>query len=147
VTYLYAGMGIAMLTAIMAMFQISTGLTQQQIFSKPPADPYLKSVWQSNDQQFLRLIETMDGTWGSGSTLCQKIIQTVGSGASFPGLTGYVESLGSGSLHTRFIGACVLGSGPHRVLVAPKPSSSVGTSYRLYSCVLTGGVACNFEQS
>jgi hypothetical protein len=145
-------MGIAMLTAIMAMLQISTGLTQQQIFSRPPADPYLKSVWQSNDQQFLRLIETIDGTWGSGSTLCQKIIQAVRSGTSYPGLTSYVESMGIEDLsvdkrYDRFRGACVLGSGPHRVLVAPKPSSSAGTSYRLYSCVLASGVVCSFEQS
>ena len=146
-TYLYAGLGIAMLTAIMAMFQIATGLTQQQISSKPPTDSYLKSVWQSNDQQFLRLIETMDGTWGTGSVLCQKIIQTVATGGAFPGLAGYVESLGTASLHSRFVGACVLGSGSHRVLIAPKPASSTGASYRLYSCLLSSGVACNFEQS
>ena len=146
-TYLYAGLGIAMLTAIMAMFQVATGLTQPENSSELPPDSYLKSVWQSNDQQFLRLIETMDATWGTGSVLCQKMIQALATGGAFPGLTGYVESLGTASLHSRFVGACVLGSGSHRVLIAPKPASSAGANYRLYSCVLSSGVACDFEQS
>lgn len=144
-TYLYAGMGLAMLTAIMAMFQISSGLTKQQIFSRPPVDSYLKSVWQSNDQQFLRLIETMDSSWGSSSTLCEKILQAVGPGSTYPNLSNYVKGLETANGHPRLSGACVLGQGPHRVLVVP--STFGGRSHRLYSCVLTKGVSCDFEAS
>ena len=145
-TYLYAGLGIAMLTAVMAMFQIAMGLTQQQIVSKPPQDTYLKSVWQSNDQQFLRLIKTMDSGWGTGATLCDKIRQTIATTSTYSSLSDYGSGLVSSSSHPRLTGACALANGSHRILIAPPPAGAMG--YRLYSCLITGGdVECGFEKS
>jgi len=145
-TYLYAGLGIAMLTAVMAMFQIAMGLTQQQIVSKPPQDTYLKSVWQSNDQQFLRLIKTMDSGWGTGSTLCDKIRQTIATTSMYSSLSDYGPGLVSSSSHPRLMGACALANGGHRVLIAPAPAGATG--YRLYSCLVKAGdVECGFEKS
>ncbi|MBM5828625.1 MAG: hypothetical protein FJ050_11415 [Cyanobacteria bacterium M_surface_7_m2_040] len=145
-TYLYAGLGIAMLTAVMAMFQVAMGLTQQQIASKPPQDSYVKSPWQSNDQQFLRLIQTMDSSWGSGSTLCGKIMQTIAVSSTYPNLSGYGPGLVSSSGHARLAGACALANAAHRVVIAPAPAGATG--YRLYSCLIQGGdVDCAFERN
>ena len=135
-----------MLTAVMAMFQIGMGLTQQQIVSRPPQDTYLKSVWQSNDQQFLRLVKTMDSGWGTGSTLCDKIRQTIAAISTYSSLSDYGPGLVSSSSHPRFMGACALANGSHRVLIAPAPAGATG--YRLYSCLVKAGdVECGFEKS
>jgi len=142
-----------MLTAVMAMFQIAIGLTQQQIISKPPQDLYLQSKlqptndWPSNDRDFLGLIAAIDTDWGTGSTLCDKIIEAK---SNFSTLSGYVKSNESSSAHSRLTGACALANGGHRVLIAPAPSGETG--YRLYSCVLKKrvrevGVECDFEKS
>jgi len=145
-TYLYAGLGIAMLTAVMAMFQIAMGLSQQQMVSKPPRDAYLKSVWQSNDQQFLRLVKTMDSGWGAGPTLCDKIRQTIAASSTYSSLSDYGPGLVSPSSHPRLMGACALANGSHRVLIAPTPAGATG--YRLYSCLIKAGdVECGFEKS
>jgi len=131
---------------VMAMFQIAMGLTQQQIVSKPPQDTYLKSVWQSNDQQFLRLIKTMDSGWGTGSTLCDKIRQTIATTSMYSSLSDYGPGLVSSSSHPRLMGACALANGGHRVLIAPAPAGATG--YRLYSCLFKAGdVECGFEKS
>jgi len=148
-TYLYAGLGIAMLSAVMAMFQIAMGLTQQQMVSKPPQDTYLKSVWQSNDQQFLQLVKTMDSGWGTGSTLCDKIKQTIAASSTYSSLSDYDPGLVSSSLHLRFDGPCepcALANGSHRVLIAAAPAGAAG--YRLYSCLIKAGdVECGFEMN
>ncbi len=44
---------MAMLTAIMAMFEMATGVTNQQIMSRPPEDPYYASGAQAIDQAAL----------------------------------------------------------------------------------------------
>jgi len=154
-TYLYAGLGIAMLTAVMAMFQIAMGLTQQQIVSKPPRDNYLQSPWQSNDRQFLRLIKTMEESPKFKPT-CDIIKNAIDKDKAlnspfFPGLHPYNLTQGSASNHARLAGACALVNQDHRVLIAPAPSGATG--YRLYSCLIAasdvreGRVECKFEMN
>jgi len=150
-TYLYAGLGIAMLTAVMAMFQVAMGLTQQQIVSQPREDSYLNSELQSNDRQFLRLINVINAGSGPGST-CDKIKDVIDKDKQklprdqdFYNLYAYGQGLVISSSHFRLNGACALPNGSHRVLIAPAPSGATG--YRLFSCLITGSDdQCGFEK-
>jgi len=153
-TYLYAGLGIAMLTAVMAMFQIAMGLTQQRIVSKPPQDTYVKPDWKFNDRQFLRLINAMNAGSVPAST-CDKIKdvidkdkQKLPDDQEFSDLYAYDDQgLVISSSHFRLTGACALAlpNGNHRVLIAPAPAGAKG--YRLFSCLITDSYGqCGFEK-
>lgn len=139
--YLYAGMGVAMLTAIMAMFEMANGLTGQQMFSRPPKDVYLQSVHQTYDQSFLRLIESMDTSWN-----CPMIRQEIESNPLFSNIKSYRDGLPSESTHQLLMGSCVFSNGNHRVLISPLPQGST-KSHRLFSCLLVDEVMCSFEKA
>jgi len=151
-TYLYAGLGLAMLTAVMAMFQVAMGLTQQQIVSQPPQDRYLNSVGRSNDRKFLRLMNVINAGSGPGST-CDKIKDVIDKDKQKPSINqefhdlyAYGQGLVISSSHFRLDGACALPNGSHRVLIAPAPAGAKG--YRLFSCLITGSDdQCGFEKS
>ena len=144
--YLYVGLGMAMLTAIMAMFEMASGITNSQIFSRPPVDPYMQLGSQAADLQFLALIGAAHSSWPSGDALCTKIEEEINkSGVIYPDLVGYTRSQATLSNHLRLAGACVLVKGQHRVLVTPR--AGVGSFYGLYSCALQKGnpFSCTFE--
>lgn len=140
-TYLYAGMGIAMLTAIMAMFEMANGLTGQQIFSRPGEDPYLQSVYQTFDKRFLKLVDSRAQPW-----TCQEIRQELDGNPSFSDISSYQDGLPTESIHPLFIGSCVFNKGSHRVLVSV-PTEGLRTATRVFSCLLVDDVICPFERA
>lgn len=139
-TYLYAGMGVAMLAAIMAMFEMASTLTDQQIFASPPLDPYLQSTYQSYDKSFLKLARSMDSSWD-----CKRINEEIEVSDDLATIRKYKEGVPSESLHQRLLGSCPLSNGPHRVLIAPSPAGSM-PSHRVFSCILQNEVDCSFER-
>ena len=162
--YLYVGLGMAMLTAIMAMFEMASGITNSQIFSRPPVDPYMQLGSQAADLQFLALIGAADSSWRSGDAnsswrsgdansswrsgdaLCTKIEEEINKFPKiYPDLAGYTRTQATSSNHLRLAGSCVLVKGQHRVLVTPR--AGVGSFYGLYSCALQKGnpLSCTFE--
>lgn len=139
--YLYAGMGVAMLTAIMAMFEMANGLTGQQMFARPPKDAYLQSIHQTYDKSFLRLIESMDT-----STTCSTMRSELENNPVFSDIQPYRAGLPSESTHQFLSGSCVFSNGNHRVLISPLPQRST-KSHGLFSCLLMDEVLCSFEKS
>lgn len=140
--YLYAGLGMAMLTAIMAMFEMATGITNQQIMSRPPEDPYYASGAQAIDQAALRLASEpspkgLQG-WSMTTTaaLCDEVNRLVRENPDlYPSLTGY-SFAPSVQPESRLASGCetavvISGSGVHRLTLAP----TVSTQYSLFSCV------------
>lgn len=145
-TYLYAGLGIAMFTAIVAMFEMAGSLTDQQMFSKPANDPYFDPLasWQYHDKRFLKMVNAMDGSWGSGVALCQKIVEQMSIGNPYEDLKDYRAGVAVASPHPRLRGACDFNKGEHRVLIVSAPAGSI-KSHLMYSCLLRGGAQCPFE--
>ena len=128
-TYLYAGLGMAMLTAIMAMFEMAAGITNQQILSRPPEDPYYASGAQGIDQDALELAAKLESE--SVNTLSELCEKTNDLAKSYPALADYsFESLvGSDG---RLIEGCatrprlISGSGEHHIIIAPLMSLKDG---------------------
>jgi len=122
VTYLYAGLGMAMLIAIMAMFEMATGITNQQILSRPPEDPYYASGAQAIDQAALELAAKLEGE--SVKTLDDLCVKTNDLAKGYPALTDYSfdSFVGSGG---RLAEGCatrprlIPGYGEHRIIIAP----------------------------
>lgn len=159
-TYLYAGLGIAMLTAIMAMFEMSQGITRQQMFMAPPPDPYRQSPSQAVDKALLSLIaapsptglrdSSLEGPSLCGSTIASndndlsinKILRDHSS--LYPALNGYTF-LPSDLAVEPFVQGCVASSGAHRVYLVPTPNGPF--PYSIFSCVLKDASECVFERS
>ena len=139
-TYLYAGMGIAMLTAIMAMFEMANGLTGQQLFARPPRRPYFQSSFQTYDKSLLSLVQSMDSSW-----TCKTVREELDNNELYSDIKMYQDGIPSTSTDLNLIGSCILSYGGHRVLIAPAPTGST-VSHRFFSCLLTNDVICSFEK-
>ena len=137
-TYLYAGLGIAMLTSIMVILDVANSFLQYQSYSISYPGTYLGSTLQSKDISFLKLVSLFDSD--IDCTLIEKEIQ---NNPLFSGLSSYSLGIPSPSSHTSFINSCVFSSQGHRVIIAP--SRTFSAYPRVYSCVPDKEVVCNFE--
>jgi len=132
---------MAMLIAIMAMFEMANGLMGQQIFADPPKDAYISTVYQSYDKSFLKLLTNLDESFS-----CSDIRAELSSNSQFSDIKSYQLGVPSPSVHERFIGACALSLDTHRVLIVPSSPGSA-TSHQLFSCVLRNDSYCTFERA
>ena len=145
--YLYAGLGMAMMAAIVGMMEVATQITSQPFRSDPMEDIYKTSPARSNDQRFLELLSSLSGrNLGTQDALCQRLLCEIGdagqclpdeaAGDSFLDLADYATSSSRSSLHPRLEYACILVNIDlgHKVLLSPISLDS--TDYRLYSCLL-----------
>lgn len=80
--YLYAALGVVMMTGIMAVMEMGLSLTGQSLLSKP-SDPYqqnlLSNAVRKRDQQMLNLLHTRNdldfmGRSLQGSSLCDQVL-------------------------------------------------------------------------
>ena len=158
--YLYAGLGMAMMAAIVGMMEVATQITSQPLRSVPKQNSYKVSPARTNDQRFLELISSLSGTdLGTQDVLCRRLMCEIGdagqclkdetAGESFVDLADYSISASRVSSHLRLVDACVLTHTKlsHRLLISPVSNGS--TDYRLYSCILTpkDPDKCMFEES
>lgn len=146
--YLYAGLGMAMMAAIVGMMEVATQLTSQPFRSVPKVDAYKSSTAQTNDQRFLELLSTLAGeSLGTQDVLCERLMCEIGDagrclpsqvpGRFFVDLADYAISSSNSLSHPRLINACILTNRKlsHRILISPVSDGS--DDYRLYSCIIT----------
>ena len=167
--YFYAGLGTAMLTGIMLLFEVGLALTGQSLFVEASSQEDYRDVTNQSDvllqtmltrQQDLKAI----GTGRVGASLCQQILCRVNglgctSGNSRNPLYGPLGKLTTPKF-TPALGfwssSCVLESQLgeteqdefYRVLIRPN-RNNLGAGYELYSCVVQGDKAdprCLFEK-
>ena len=140
--YLYAGLGLAMLTGIMAIFDMGLYLTDSSLLLSR-TDPYsLEAAVKEWDQRLLSALESPDALSSEmrGLEICQYLKLTDSLQQNWP-----FESAQEASGNI-FVGACVMNAGSHRVLVWPDPSRP-HHPYQLYSCLLQGSEQiCLFEK-
>ena len=161
--YLYASLGVLMLTGIMAMFEMAMSFNTQQIQFSPPQDSYSGSTYQQADRDLLRLLSQdnllltlgNNGAPLSGTDLCDQlrcrfnpVAQEDCKGANaydkqmfeFSPLKRYARSVDTTSNSAELRGACAMALGQHRVLVVPNasqdPLGRAGEPYRSYACVM-----------
>ena len=147
--YLYAGLGVAMLAGIMAIFEMGLALTGRSLLPSP-VDPYLSDgEVKEMDQKLLTLLADRQQVPSGllGTSLCGKVIAAYGA-AHVPtgGVNPWLQDAAMPVNTGRWAGSCLMNDGAHHVVV--KPDLSPGADpYQLYSCVLQGGdERCPFEQ-
>ena len=147
--YLYAGLGVAMLAGIMAIFEMGLALTGRSLLPSP-VDPYLSDgEVKAMDQTLMALLANREAVAAGllGTSLCEKVIAAYEdpegpTGGVNPWLQDAAMPVNNG----RWAGSCVMNDGAHHVVVKPDLTDGADP-YQLYSCVLQGGdERCPFEQ-
>ena len=149
--YLYAGMGLVMLTGIMAIIEMGLSLTGQSML-RTPADPYfsMPSMKESDvttleylfDQQPLKVVVEVDG-------VVQDVERVFSELEKDQGLCGALNMVGDERWtlisEGRWINGCQLTRGSHRAVVKQNADDKQ-MPYQLFSCALSeGNDRCPFE--
>ena len=165
--YFYAGLGAAMLTGIMVLFEVGLALTGQSLLEQRSELDAYQDVVNASDRLFLRMLtQPQDvqaiGSGRYGSELCQQIlcrIQGINcrSGNSKNPLYAVLESYETPKLSLpsgAWSSSCALerqleeNSLIHRVLMRAN-RDRLDYGYELYSCVVDGDrpdPRCLFER-
>ena len=149
--YLYAGLGVAMLTGIMAIFEMGLALTGHSL---SPSPPDLYSETEDVKREDLRMLKLLIGAddldpplVGTGTSLCEQILTAytdayVPTGEANPWLMDPRMPVIDGS----WAGSCLMNRRSHHLVVRPNPTTA-GSPYELYSCILEeGDDLCSFEK-
>lgn len=166
--YFYAGLGTAMLAAIMVVFELGLALNGNSLFSDDdPSNIQYQQIGQTYDRLFLHMISRPEdleliGIGRSGRELCRQIICRIkgiecrlgnAKDERYQGLQKYdhrVLTPATGLWNS----ACVLegeldGSDiVHRVMIRPS-SNSLRSKYELFSCAIRSSDSdprCLFER-
>ena len=165
--YFYAGLGAAMLTGIMVLFEVGLALTGQSLVDEQPEFEVYQDVVNSSDRLFQRMLtEPQDllaiGTGRYGSVLCQQILCRIHGvncrsgntkNPSYAGLKAY----GATKLSPpdgQWLSSCALerqldeSNSIHRILIRAS-RDRLGFGYELFSCVVEGNrpdPRCLFER-
>ena len=122
--YLYAALGMVMLSGIMAVFEMGLSLTGQSMIPTPPGEYFSDASIKGLD---IKLLENLADEGFSDSVLSQ-------------GLCAALEEIHPSGWtlisEGRWANSCQLNRGSHRVLVREEPGNERMT-YQLFSCALS----------
>ena len=151
--FFYVGLGLAMMTTVVAILETSTTLNKNQYTNRSNSmDPYKLIEQRQNDKKFLQMLDDLKGqSLGTGDSICQNIKNgltdeldsnySILSNYSF--LNNYNYGIPSYSTNARLENGCNLVKGFHRVIIVP--SSNESNTYSLYSCIIDVEPKCSFE--
>ena len=154
--YLYAGMGVVVLTGIMAIFEMGLSLTGQSLLPTP-ADPYFAdSSMKEKDQALLEFlfdqkkINTTVYIDVDGVPQKQEVEQDFSVVVRDEGLCAALNQIDDEGWtlipEGRWINGCQLTRFPYRAVVKEN-SDDVQMPYQLFSCALSeGDDRCAFER-
>lgn len=152
--YLYAGMGVVMLTGIMAIFEMGLSLTGQSLLPMPP-DPYVGSGEQINDSHMMNSfsfdpIENSNPIASDlkGLAICDALKINSYVLEKLPTPTRIFLPQG---LNDAWDDGCVIEFGSHQILVMPNPPENPlnPLPYLIVSCTIhdSTSLVCPFVAS
>ena len=138
-----------MFAGIMAIFEMGLSLTGRSLLPEPE-DPYFSNEKvKLADRHLLALLADTNAIPSglSGELLCTSLRKQYQAKYLSPGEPNtWLLDPAMPVLSGRWVGACLLTNGDHRVVIN-STSGSQALSYQFYSCVLPPGVdRCSFEQ-
>ena len=139
-TFLYVGLGLAMISGISAMMQIGNNITNLTLLSSFKENEYFESSLPSYDRRIMNFLNNYSGI---ESEVCLKTKESLSETLYEEGERFLSTGTQTPSEITLFVGSCVLVNRElnHRVLIR---KSSDGT-FNLFSCYLKGETFCPFE--
>ncbi len=152
--FFYVGLGFAMFTTVVQIFEISTTISKQSSVNKPKTIDTEKLLHKRQyDKRFLQLLNDIKGnSLGEGSNICVNIKNGITDQldsnysilSKYSDLSSYNSSFTLSSNHIRFQNGCALSNSSHRVIITP--SSIESNSYYFHSCIISIQPECSFEQ-
>ena len=132
--YMYAALGVVMLSGIMAIFEMALSLTGRSMIPASPDAYFEDTSMKSSD---IMLLENLSDENFPDLVLDQGLC------AALKDIDREKWTLVS---EGRWANSCQLNRGSHRVIVREDPASGQ-MPYQLFSCALTGGNnRCSFER-
>ena len=151
--FFYVGLGFAMMTTVISIFETSTTINKNQYTIRTKTINTEKiTLRKQNDKKFLQMLNDIKGnSLGSGQLICQNIKSGFTDQlnpnysilSNYSVLDSYNYGVPSSSTHNRITNGCSLINGAHRVIIVP--SSSEVNTYNLYSCIIEIDPRCPFE--
>ena len=141
-TYLYAGLGIAMISGIAAMMQVGTNINSLIPLSVLKLDNYSNSSLAGYDRQIMKILYSQTVP---DSDICNYVKNSISSPKYEDGEVFVSTGTQSPSTHTIFSENCALinKSNKHRVIITN--SSNESYKYKMFSCYLESEPFCSFE--
>ena len=146
--YLYAGLGVLMLSGIMAIFEMGLSLTGQSMLPTP-SDGYLQdSDLKMSDKRLMELLSNPDAVNQglANQALCTALVESYSD--QYPGQSAWQADQRMPIDQGRWIRSCQLNRGSHRIVIMPPDPGRSDMPYKLFSCVLAAGYdQCSFERN
>ena len=139
-SFLYIGLGLAMISGISAMMQIGNNITNLTLLSRFKDNEYYQSSLPSYDR---KIISFLDNYSGIDSEVCLKIKENISETFYEHGETFLSTGTQTPSENTLFVGSCVLVNKElnHRVLIKKSPDGT----FNVFSCYLKDETFCPYE--
>ena len=143
--YLYALMGMAMLSGIISIMEIASSVKTRDLSGIYIEDSYsnIESLAPEMDRLILELLYTKaDSEWPKGTEFCQKLkneaikVSTIAS--------EYIVDEESISDHPKLLNTCTISSSKHRIILSNEYSEKL--NYRLFSCMTYKDNFCFYEK-
>ena len=139
--YLYAGLGIAMISGISAMMQIGSNLNNMAPLSALKANSYQGNL-PSYDRQIMKVLYTQSVP---DTDICSYVKNSIEEPSYDDGDIFSETKKQTYSTNTLFSDSCALVSkeAKHRVLIIPKTGGNY--KYGFFSCSISQNSYCDFE--
>ena len=151
--FFYVGIGLAMMTTVVSIFEISTTINKNQYTIRSKSIDSDKLFFRKqNDEKFLQMLNDIKGiSLGSGQSICNNLKNGFTDEldtnyyilSQYSNLNSYNSGIPSYTSHNRLANGCDLVNGYHRVIIVP--SSLESNTYNLYSCIIDVEPICKFE--
>ena len=139
-TFLYVGLGLAMISGISAMMQIGNNINNLSLLSSFKDNEYYQSSLPSYDRRIMNFLNNYSGL---DSEVCLKTKENLSETFYEEGEIFLSTGTQTPSENSLFVGSCALVNRElqHRVLIK---KSSDG-SFNLFSCYLKSETFCPYE--
>ena len=139
-TFLYIGLGLAMISGISAMMQIGNNVNNLVLLSTFQQNKYYESDLPSYDR---RILDILNNYSGPDTDVCFKIKENLSDTLYEDGETFLATGTQTPSTNSLFLGSCVLVNkeNNHRVLIN---KNNLG-NFNLFSCYLKDQTYCSYE--
>ena len=139
-TFLYIGLGLAMISGISAMMQIGNNVTNLMLLSDFEQNEYYESEIPSYDR---RIMDILNNYSGSQTDVCLNIKEKLSDSLYEDGETFLATGTQTPSTNSLFLGSCVLVNKEinHRVLI----NKTEPGNFNLFSCYLKDQTFCPYE--
>ncbi len=139
-TFLYIGLGIAMISGISAMMQVGNNVNNLELLSTFKQNNYYQSSLPSYDRKIMDILNNYSGP---SEDICSNVKLNLSNTLYEDGELFFSTGTQTPSLNSLFLGSCVLVNKDisHRVIIKKNNNGS----FNLFSCYLKDETFCPYE--